>query len=73
MSDKTLMIFAARTSVDYEDPKFGLKTYLEPLVEKRLDYGIFKNMNALVREVNIKMEDSNYQVFSSAPEKLVYT
>ena len=73
LSDKTLMVYAARTSFEYDDSQFELKTYLEPLVEKRISYGIFKKLNVHIREVNTRIEHPNYQVFNSASEQLVYT
>jgi len=34
---------------------------------------MFKSVNALVREVNTRIQDSYYKVFNSAPDEFVFT
>jgi len=73
MLDKTIVVFAAHTSLNQDDSELGLKTYLAPVVEKRLDFGLFKNVNALVREVTTRIQGSNYKISNSAAEEFVFT
>lgn len=66
MLDKTIVVFATKTHHIYDDPSLGLKTYLTPVIEKRLDQSMYKNVIALVREVNTRIQDSLYKFFFSS-------
>ena len=55
MVDKTIVVYATHTNLDQDDPSLGLQTYLAPVVEKRLEQSAYKNVIALVREVNTRI------------------
>ena len=73
MKDKSIVVYATQSSFGSDEPGAGLQTYIEPLVEKRIDSSLFKNVNALVRPVAFKDYDSNRRSYASAPDESTFT
>ena len=46
---------------------------MTPIVEKRLDFRLHKNVNALIQEIQLEIQDSYFQIFKPAPQELEYT
>ena len=71
MNDKMIVVYVAHSYVAQEDQepnKNELITSLTPIVEKRLDFRLHKNVNALIQEVQMEIQDSYYQIFRPAKQ-----
>ena len=76
MNDKMIVVYVAHSYVAQEDQepnKNELITSLTPIVEKRLDFRLHKNVNALIQEVQMEIQDSYYQIFRPAKQELQFT
>ena len=77
MQDKMIVVYVAESYVAQQENQAPneneLITYLTPIMTKRLDFRLSKTVNLLVREINMEIQDSYWQIFGVEDQELEFT
>ena len=68
MNDKMIVVYVSESYVAQEDQvpnENELITFLTPIMSKRLDFRLSKTVDLLVKEINMEIQDSYWQIFGA--------